>query len=242
MAVYGKALGQIAAKIELLKKLVDRLRRLLADLKKTFSATKRVGAPAEPCPLQGQGQQAPPTPQAASPQAGTGSDGQPVAEGMEKGESLGTFKVTAYNIAHESDHPSHPRVPARGLDREYGRAFLVDVIMQGSGVDREGRLIQVDWSKGRPGNAESTWFCYVQQIRGASGRPIEDGVSIAVDPAVIPLGEWVHIEDVGWRRADDTGGRIVGKSIDLFMLVPRSEALTWGRRRLRVWKARRPGD
>jgi len=41
------------------------------------------------------------------------------------------------------------------------------------------------------------------------------------------------VEDVGWRRVDDRGGRIRGKRIDLCFLT-RQDALRWGRRKVRV--------
>lgn len=54
-----------------------------------------------------------------------------------------------------------------------------------------------------------------------SGRPVKAGVTIAVDPKVIPLDSWVlikfsdgHIEK---RRADDVGGAINGKHIDYYV-------------------------
>jgi len=42
------------------------------------------------------------------------------------------------------------------------------------------------------------------------------GRTVAVDPRVIPLGSKIHIEGVGERIAEDTGGRIKGKRLDLF--------------------------
>lgn len=54
-----------------------------------------------------------------------------------------------------------------------------------------------------------------------SGRRVEDGVTIAVDPKLIPLGTWVRITlpngTVLKRRADDTGGAIKGKKIDVYV-------------------------
>lgn len=55
----------------------------------------------------------------------------------------------------------------------------------------------------------------------ASGRYVAEGVTIAVDPNVIPLGTWVlikfpdgHLEK---RRADDTGSAIQGSDIDIYI-------------------------
>ncbi|MGU3474022.1 G5 domain-containing protein [Paenibacillus sp. D51F] len=50
----------------------------------------------------------------------------------------------------------------------------------------------------------------------ASGAKVSEGRTIAVDPDVIPLGWWVYIEGIGFRRAEDTGSAINGKKIDVF--------------------------
>ncbi|MFD1957247.1 ubiquitin-like domain-containing protein [Paenibacillus thailandensis] len=50
----------------------------------------------------------------------------------------------------------------------------------------------------------------------ASGTKVEEGRTIAVDPDVIPLGWWVYIEGIGFRRAEDTGGAITGNKIDIY--------------------------
>jgi len=55
--------------------------------------------------------------------------------------------------------------------------------------------------------------------------------TIAVDPEVVPLGSWVYIKDLGWRRAEDTGGAIRGQRIDIFM-ERRDRAMRWGRRQV----------
>ncbi|ARC67277.1 cell wall-binding protein YocH precursor (plasmid) [Bacillus licheniformis] len=55
----------------------------------------------------------------------------------------------------------------------------------------------------------------------ASGRPTQAGVTIAVDPNVIPLGTWVLIKwpdgSTEKRRADDTGSAIKGHDIDYYV-------------------------
>ena len=43
------------------------------------------------------------------------------------------------------------------------------------------------------------------------------GRTVAVDPTVIPLGTKLHIEGVGVRIAEDTGRKIKGKKLDLFL-------------------------
>ncbi|MDR0270124.1 ubiquitin-like domain-containing protein [Paenibacillus sp.] len=52
--------------------------------------------------------------------------------------------------------------------------------------------------------------------RTATGTRVTEGRTIAVDPNVIPLGWWVYIEGVGFRRAEDTGGAIKGNKIDIY--------------------------
>ncbi|USB33294.1 3D domain-containing protein [Paenibacillus sp. YPG26] len=52
--------------------------------------------------------------------------------------------------------------------------------------------------------------------RTASGTRVSEGRTIAVDTKVIPMGWWVYIEGVGFRRAEDTGGAIKGNKIDVY--------------------------
>ncbi len=50
----------------------------------------------------------------------------------------------------------------------------------------------------------------------SSGAVVEEGRTIAVDPKVIPIGWWVYIEGIGFRRAEDTGSAVKGKKIDVY--------------------------
>jgi len=58
--------------------------------------------------------------------------------------------------------------------------------------------------------------------------------TVAVDPAVIPLGSKLWVEGYGYGIAQDTGGFIKGKRIDLFMDTE-EECLRWGRRSVKVY-------
>jgi len=49
-----------------------------------------------------------------------------------------------------------------------------------------------------------------------SGTKVQEGRTIAVDPDVIPLGWWVYIEGIGFRRAEDIGSAVKGNKIDIY--------------------------
>ncbi|MDQ0338930.1 3D (Asp-Asp-Asp) domain-containing protein/prefoldin subunit 5 [Caldalkalibacillus uzonensis] len=78
---------------------------------------------------------------------------------------------------------------------------------------------------------EVTW--YNTSGTTASGRPTQDGVTIAVDPNVIPLGTWVKLTfpdgTVQKRRADDTGAAVRGRKIDIYKDAPTNQLLSLGR-------------
>lgn len=50
----------------------------------------------------------------------------------------------------------------------------------------------------------------------ASGRTAKEGLTIAVDPSIIPLHSVVYIPGIGVRYAEDTGGAVIGNHIDVF--------------------------
>ena len=58
--------------------------------------------------------------------------------------------------------------------------------------------------------------------------------TVAVDPVVIPLGSRLWIEGYGYGIAQDTGGLIKGKRIDLFMDTV-GECRSWGRRKVKAY-------
>lgn len=52
---------------------------------------------------------------------------------------------------------------------------------------------------------------------------------VAVDPALIPYGSWVWIEDLGWYHAEDCGGAIKGFRLDV-LAANMQEATQFGRK------------
>lgn len=92
------------------------------------------------------------------------------------------------------------------------------------------------------GNFKYTYYCD-ERIKGhicggsgitKSGAPTQVGTTIAVDPAIIPLGTTVYIEGVGFRVAQDTGGMVKGKHVDILVKY-HNEALSKTLVRGGVW-------
>ena len=67
-----------------------------------------------------------------------------------------------------------------------------------------------------------------------SGEPVTPGVTVAADPAVLPLGTRIYIDGIGERVVQDTGGAIRGRKIDL-AVESHQEAVAWGRKEADVW-------
>lgn len=61
-------------------------------------------------------------------------------------------------------------------------------------------------------HSQEQWVGYT-----ATGNDPIAWYTIAVDPKVIPLGSTVYIDGFGTFKADDTGGAIKGKKIDLLV-------------------------
>ena len=84
-----------------------------------------------------------------------------------------------------------------------------------------------------PGNM-GTFLATCYDLRGPTKTGEWAGPrSVAVDPSVIPLGSRIFIHGVGYRTADDTGGAIQGKHIDVWEPTS-SDCAAFGRRHLNV--------
>lgn len=68
----------------------------------------------------------------------------------------------------------------------------------------------------------------------ATGTKAQAGRTIAIDPTIIPYGTEVYIDGYGWRVAEDCGGAIKGKKIDMFVNT-HSEAMKSGKKYKDVW-------
>ncbi len=90
------------------------------------------------------------------------------------------------------------------------------------------------------GRFKITHYCSCSKCNGGWGTStawagnVTPGVTIAVDPDVIPKLSWVYIEGYGLRQAQDCGGAIKGNRIDL-AVSSHSEALSLGVVYADVW-------
>ncbi|MFB6467103.1 LysM peptidoglycan-binding domain-containing protein [Cytobacillus sp. Hz8] len=86
-----------------------------------------------------------------------------------------------------------------------------------------------------------TATAYTASCKGCSGltatgfnlKKNPNAKVISVDPKVIPLGSKVYVEGYGYARAEDTGGAIKGKKIDVFV-KSKKQALQWGRKKVKI--------
>jgi len=131
---------------------------------------------------------------------------------------LGTFYVTSYVVAEEDEFPEEPKVTDPcGLKGTFRQKFLTQtekfpygVKMEGTGKSLSGKYIHYEKKDGKD------CFSVTSCVLTASTKCATADHTVAVDRKEIPLGTKLLIEDVGQRVAEDTGGRIKGKRIDVY--------------------------
>lgn len=77
-------------------------------------------------------------------------------------------------------------------------------------------------------------ICGTRDNLTAIGTEVVPGISVAVDPSVIPYGSQVYIEGYGWRIAENCGGWVNGKHIDV-AVDTHAEASSMGVKNGGVW-------
>jgi len=160
------------------------------------------------------------------------------------GYPLGEFRLTLYWVALETDYLFDDSDTM--LYTQWGfplgtfpERFVAEVTMEGTALLADGRILNFD-GRCRYG----TGYCFDSLPRdrhplgrGVRNRPLEPFRSVAVDPDVIPIGEPVYLPELdglvlpdgrlhdGCVRADDQGGGIKDRKVDLF--VASYEAVKW---------------
>ena len=80
-------------------------------------------------------------------------------------------------------------------------------------------------------------FAYTSTGLTSQGKKPVPGATIAADPKVLPIGSRVRVLGAGKYSGDytvsDTGGKIRGKKIDIFMSST-AEALQFGRKEVQI--------
>lgn len=131
-----------------------------------------------------------------------------------------SFEVTCYAIPPESDFMKSPLVGAPGIPgKKFHHEFLVETAINGTGEALDGTYIHYH---------EDGWYKIESCPRTFTGVCATDGVTVAVDPTVVPLHGELSIDTVGDRTAQDTGGNIKGYHIDSYWGTRFDECLdTW---------------
>lgn len=103
----------------------------------------------------------------------------------------------------------------------------------------------VRWANGRP----KRWTGCDVRLHAGIGRPLRYWNSVAVDPSLFPLGRtWFYIPAYrttrcgGWFRADDTGGAVTGRHLDVYRPAPAAPVTMTTRvgQRILVVRGRKP--
>jgi uncharacterized protein YabE (DUF348 family)/3D (Asp-Asp-Asp) domain-containing protein len=148
-----------------------------------------------------------------------GSEGL-VTHNIEKVYEDGVF-VSKHWLGKEVSKAAQPKVSAVGTKKPTA-VLSASITRKEGGVDISGLTTKGGVSfKYKKMIKNVTLTAYSAEEDGigtktASGTRVQEGRTIAVDKNIVPMGWWVYIEGVGFRRAEDTGGAIKGNKIDVY--------------------------
>lgn len=148
----------------------------------------------------------------------------------------GGYSMSCYWLAWESEYASEPYdvdIYTRQGFRigRFPRAYIFELKMEGSGILRDGRVINYD---GACSYGIGTCFTQLDPRehplgQGGQRRVLTPFKSVAVDPRFVPLGTTLYLPELrglvlpngtthdGCVRADDTGGNIRRRELDFFV-------------------------
>lgn len=109
-------------------------------------------------------------------------------------------------------HPAATRYASTPGPTGYAKAGLTQPL-PGSGANP-------NWTAATMPGGNAGWYRITGYL--ATGSRTRTGTiphwgTVAVDPSVIPLGSTVYIQGLGVFKAEDTGGAIIGNSVDVFV-------------------------
>jgi 3D (Asp-Asp-Asp) domain-containing protein len=169
--------------------------------------------------------------------------GAPPNAAVAGGRSLGTFRNTYYDFPSEADYEGPTiALPNKscGTIANVPQAFFEALCVQGSGMLRRGSTVSFakrdcDCAPVCPRTGQKICFDELDNRefpwgRGATGKAITPLLTVAVDPAVIPLGTPIYVPELdglprdpensslhdGCFIAQDRGHAVTGEHIDVF--------------------------
>lgn len=175
-------------------------------------------------------------------------------------EALADYTITAGTMIEAYDDftgasgyyyvTSHSHTDARSMSLQLSKSYEQDLIRyempeakEESAASIDGKVEKVTYNSSYVGTAYDPTLGGINgsgnYLTTASGTRWAYNRTIAVDPKVIPYGSIVHIVVGGFPQysaiylAEDTGGAINGKRIDL-LIKGKKETATFGRRGIQV--------